>query len=311
MITTFDIGGSAIKSASVLGYNDITPISTAPTPPDDFEAFVAVMRNMIDQSPHPTHAVAASITGIINKTTGIAKAANVPCINKRHLENDLQNKLGIPVLVANDADCFALAEANFGVGKDHQNVFGIILGTGVGGGVVVKRELLASAEGFAGEWGHGPSISTSTPFWPSTIPNFLCGCGQLGCADTIGGARGMEHLHTFLHGEKLRSIDITQNWLSGDKNADTTIHVLVDLISGPLAMILNVLGITYAPVGGGLSNVPQLIDLLDVATRKKMLADPGHPIIVCGQSEIAPGLAGAAILGLQNYETRFSFSSKI
>ncbi|MCP4183606.1 MAG: ROK family protein [Hyphomicrobiales bacterium] len=299
MITAFDIGGSLIKSASVAGIDEIVPIGDAPTPHHDFDAFVGVVRSMIDKNPLPCSGIALSITGVIDHDSGMIKCANIPCVNDTALEVELRQQLNLPVWVANDADCFVLAEALSGAGQGHNNVFGIILGSGVGGGVVIEGKLISGSGGYAGEWGHGSKVAWTSHSWPHPIAEFLCECGNSGCVNTVGGARGMERLHRYLHKENLTSREITGKWLVKDIRSSTTINVMIDLVSNQLAMILNVLGSSIVPVGGGLANVEEFVELLDVSVRAKMLNKPTEPLIIAGQCRIEPGLIGAAMLGLQ------------
>ena len=131
---------------------------------------------------------------------GTIKAANIPCIDGLPLAALLTDRLGRPVIIGNDADCFALAEAVLGAGKSHRIVFGAILGTGVGGGLVIDGRLVTGRGGYAGEWGHAPVAATRVGTPPVELPRFACGCGLHGCVNTLGGARGMERLHAHLGG---------------------------------------------------------------------------------------------------------------
>jgi N-acetylglucosamine kinase len=205
--------------------------------------------------------------------------------------------LGLPVWIANDADCFALAEARAGAGRGHATVFGIILGTGVGGGLVFDGRLLTGPGGFAGEWGHGPAAAAFAGTPPVAIPRLPCGCGQTGCLDTVGGARGMERLHLLLHGQRAPSTMIVTDWLAGEPDAVRTVDCFVDLLAGPLAMLVNTLGASVLPVGGGLAKCAPLIARLDEAVRARMLRRTDAPLLVPGQSGAEPGLLGAAWFG--------------
>jgi N-acetylglucosamine kinase len=278
MIACFDIGGSAIRYAAYTGA--LGKVKIVPTPTSDFAAFAAAMAALIgDAAPER---VAISLAGVVDPQDGRIQCANIPCLHGRVAAADLQAALGLPVAIANDADCFALAEARAGAGRGHANVFGIILGTGVGGGLVLGDRLIAGA----GEWGHGP-VAT---------PRFPCGCGQAGCLDTVGGARGMERLHLHLHGQQQASTAIVAGWLAADGDAARTIDLYIDLLAGPLAMLVNTLGASVLPVGGGLSKSAELIAALDQAVRARMLRKTDAPLLVQGQSGAEPGLLGAAWL---------------
>jgi N-acetylglucosamine kinase len=298
MITCFDIGGSAIKCAVATADGQIGDLHRVPTPTRDFAAFTAAMQALIAAG-GPSRGVAISIAGVIDPLDGRIKCANIPCIDGRTLAADLAAALELPVWIINDADSFALAEAQAGAGRGHANVFGLILGTGVGGGLVFNGRLIGGPGGFAGEWGHGPVAAQFAGTPPQAIPRFPCGCGQTGCLDTVGGARGLERLHLALHQQSLDSREIIAAWQAGDADAERTIACWTDLLSGPLAMLVNTLGASILPVGGGLANSAPLVNRLDEAVRAAILRKTDAPIIVPGQSGAEPGLIGAAWLGLE------------
>lgn len=293
MIVAFDIGGSRIKAGLAQG-DAVQPLGECATPLDDFGAFAAAMSQFLPWREDVT-GIAISIAGIVDPDTGRATVANIPCINGRSLARDLKSALGHPVLVLNDADCFALAEARSGAGRGHRNVFGVILGSGVGGGLVLDGRLVAGAGGYAGEWGHGPVLKTVAA--GVEVPHFRCGCGQSGCVDTVGGARGIERLHLHLHRQALSSHQIISAWLEGDTAAGRTVDAWLDLIAPPLAMVVNTVGCSVVPVGGGLSNVPELIALLDRTVRGMILRASDRPLLMRAQAGAEPGLIGAAVAG--------------
>jgi N-acetylglucosamine kinase len=228
---------------------------------------------------------------VVDPLTGRMRVANIPCLDGRAAAADLEGVLHRPVRILNDADCFALAEATLGAGRGHRCVFGVILGTGVGGGLVMDGRIVTGAGGFAGEWGHGPVLNAAR------VPWFPCGCGQSGCVDTIGGARGIERLHRFLTGQSHPSQAIVAAWRAGDAAATETVAVWAELVSGPLAMVLNVTGSSVVPVGGGLSNAPDLVAVLDRATRARVLRSSDRPLLVPAELSVEPGLIGASLAG--------------
>ena len=299
MIVSFDIGGSAIKGGIARSMTDIVPLARRPTPRHDFAEFVAALHEVIAEAQGKPDCLSFSIAGVVDPDTQALTCANIPCIHGRHLAADLEAELGYPVLIANDADCFAMAEAMSGAGRGHRIVFGAILGTGVGGGLVADGRLVNAAGGFAGEWGHGPIIASLAGNPPVAIPAYPCGCGQKGCVDTVGGARGIERLHKTLHGLELSSEEIIGDWLKGESRAERTIDVMVDLVASPLALTINITGATIVPVGGGLSNVEPLLVRLDEAVRARILRKFGRPLVVPSECKLEPGLIGAALLGLQ------------
>jgi N-acetylglucosamine kinase len=298
MIVCFDIGGTAIKGAAAYSPDDIRPFPRQPTPTTDFDAFVGVMARIITEAGERPDCVALSLCGIIDPDTKRAVVANIACIHGRPLKADLEAALGLPVLIANDADCFVLAEAALGAGRGHRVVFGAILGTGVGGGLVIDGHLINSDGGFAGEWGHAPVAATEAGTPPAHLPRFQCGCGQMGCIDATCSARGMEKLHLHLNHVAASSEDIVSAWENGDAAASHTISVFLDVISAPLALVVNITGTTIIPVGGGLSNAPKLIAAIDAGVQNRILRRFSRPLVVPAQCTIEPGLIGAAILGL-------------
>jgi N-acetylglucosamine kinase len=299
MIACFDIGGSAIKGAIAHTSEDIRPLPKVATPLHDFEAFASTIEKLAgDGGADPASLISISIAGIVDSGTGIITCANIPCIHGRKLVNELSERLRRPVLVANDADCFALSEAVVGAGRGHRVVFGVILGTGVGGGIVIDGKIHEGAGGFAGEWGHGPVSATLAGNPPVAIPRYACGCGQIGCIDTVGAARGMERLHAHLHDVDLPSTEIIAAWNAGDAAAGRTIEVYIDIVSGPLAMTINIVGASIVPVGGGLANSTPLIKRLDEAVRARILRKTDTPLVIPAELKIEPGLVGAGVLGL-------------
>jgi N-acetylglucosamine kinase len=299
MITCFDIGGSTIKAATATAPDALVPLGRVPTPHGDFDAFVAAIAGFVTEGGAPDDApIAISVTGVVDTRSGIVTCANIPCINGRNLSRDLTRQLGRPVLVANDADCFVLAEAMAGAGRGHRVVFGAILGTGVGGGIVVDGQIHSGAGGLAGEWGHGPVAATSAGEPPTAIPRLPCGCGQVGCVDTVGGARGLERLYRHLFAQDRTSADIIAAWRDGDADAARTVDCQIDLLAGPLALVVNIVGPDIVPVGGGLGGVAPLVAALDTAVRARILRRLDQPLVVPAQLAVEPGLVGAAILGL-------------
>lgn len=300
MILCFDIGGTAIKRAEAFSIEDIRPLSRVSTPAQDFHAFVAVLQDTIRNASTPPNRLAFSIAGAIDPETGIANVANIPCLNGRPMQADLEQALGLPVDLANDADCFALAEATLGAGRGHDVVFGVILGTGVGGGVVVRGQLINASGGFAGEWGHGPVAQRILGTPEVTLPAFGCGCGQVGCLDAVGSARGMERLHAQLHGgAQTDSLAIVASWEAREPLASRTVAIWLEMLAGPLAMVENMLGAGIMAVGGGLANSTKLVSALDLEVRRRILRRFERALVVPAQCEIEPGLIGAAILGLR------------
>lgn len=285
MILALDIGGSRIKAAVWDGR--LAGVGEVATPLSDRAAFLQAVAGFAAE--RSLRGIAISIAGVVDPVTGVGKVANIPAIDGLSLGTEVGLATGLPVLVLNDADSFALAEAHRGAGRGHSSVFGVILGSGVGGALVVEGRLIAGAGGYAGEWGHGPVIRGDL-----ALP---CGCGQVGCVDTVGSARGIERLHRMLTGEMQDAEGIVARWQAGETAASATLELWRDLVAGPLAMVLNVVGASVVPVGGGLSRAPGLVAYLDQAVRARVLRSTAAALLVpaiCGPDA---GLLGAALAG--------------
>lgn len=301
MILCFDIGGSLIKMASAETPEDLRLLGSVPTPGRDRDAFMQVLRDVIGDCATPPARISISMAGVADPDTGKARIANIPCLDGLPLQAELETALGLPVDLTNDADCFVLAEQALGAGRDHDVVFGVIIGTGVGGGLVVRGELINANGGFAGEWGHGPVAQRIVGDPPVSLPAFPCGCGLSGCLDAICSARGLEKLHGHLHsGEAADSRAIIDGWQAGGGRESRTVEIWLELMAGPLSMVQNLLGADIIAVGGGLSNAVPLIEALDRAVRARTLRRLDRPLVVRASCRIEPGLIGAAIIGLRN-----------
>jgi N-acetylglucosamine kinase len=285
MRIVFDIGGTRLRAGRSPAPGRVEPLGEVPTPAGDFAAFRAAVAAFV---PAGATGVAIALPGVADPATGIVTAANLPGLAGHAVGPVLARQLGCPVVVANDADAVALAEATEGAGRGHRVVFAIVLGTGVGGGLVIDGRLHRGAGGVAGEWGHGAPVA-GLPLWP-------CGCGLHGCADTVGGARGLERLHHHLHGVAAAAPDILAAWRAGEAGADATVALWAESLAGPLALALNVTGASAVPVAGGLGRAAALVARLDAAVRARLLRDPGPGLLRPATGGAEPGLAAAAAL---------------
>ncbi len=295
MLMCFDIGGSTIKPAVATSPDQLNVLPVLKTPLHDYDAFIDILASCVGDE----KGISISITGAIDPETGILKCANIACADGKALAADLESTTGLPVHISNDADCFTLAEATLGAGRGHRNVFGVILGSGVGGALIIDGRIVNGSGGFVGEWGHGPILSKTINNPQRSIPHFKCGCGQSGCVNTVGGARGLEVLHHFLSNETRTSREIVTAWRAGDATAEHTLAAYVELVSPPLAFAINITGAGIVPIGGGLSEMQELIALLDKNVRAKLLHKAISPILVKAHNKLEPGLIGAAIVGFQ------------
>ncbi|MEZ2131184.1 MULTISPECIES: ROK family protein [unclassified Sinorhizobium] len=301
-----DVGGSFMKFAVSPAPGALVPLERVSTPATDWHDFAGTLADLIARNASAAASsspLALSIAGLVDPGNGVATSANIPCVTGRRLSEELTAMLGRSVVAANDADCLTLAEASAGAGQGHSVVFCAILGTGVGGGLAVDGRLVKGAGGVTGEWGHGPIVNTTVDLGdggsPLHIPRFSCGCGQSGCVDTIGGARGIERLHRFLHARQESSRHILDNWQQGETAAARTVAVYLELLADPLALAVNITGASIVPVGGGLASATPLIEALDIAVRRRILNRFERRLVVPAMRQDDGGLVGAAALGHQ------------
>lgn len=300
-----DIGGSFIKFGRAYGPGRIAVEAQVPTPARSWPDFEAVLAELIGRHGGDRLGVplAISTTGLFDKRTGQVSAANIACFAGHDMAGELSHRLGRKVLIANDADSFALGEANVGAGRGHGVVMCIILGTGVGGGLVVDGRLVQGAGGVTAEWGHGAILRSEITLPRSgetlSVPRLDCGCGKKGCADTIGGARGLERLHRHLCEQECTSHQILDQWEEGGAAATRTVDVYLELLGEPLAFAVNITGASVVPVGGGLAARIRLLDALDALVRSKTLNAYPAPLIVPGHFSSNGGLIGISVLAAQ------------
>lgn len=296
MIACFDIGASFIRYGLADGSGMVREQGRAQTPTKDAEAFiVAVQAGLVIMKAPADAPVSISMCGTVDPESGIVTVANVPAVSGSRLAERLNKRLGRTVTITNDADCFALAEAHAGVASGHRNVFSIILGTGVGGGLVIDGKLVQGRGGVAGEWGHGAIVDPGFGGLTDPLPRTTCGCGRTDCVDPVGSARGLEHIHEMLHDERRSSSSIVLQFERGDAAAVQTVQLYIENLARVLALIVNVTGVTKVPVGGGLGSAPALIAALDKRVREMTLATFDELLVLPGQRSADGGLIGAAL----------------
>lgn len=185
--------------------------------------------------------------GVTDPVTGLLKNSNTVCLNSKPLKADLEAKVGKRMIMANDANCFALAETRLGAAAGAECVFGVIMGTGVGGGVVVNGKVLHGLHGIAGEWGHNVLERDGQP----------CYCGKRGCVETVLSGPALERYFQQLSGEH-RDLRWIAAHASSNENAAATIQRLCEKFGQALAVIVNILDPDAIVLGGGVGNVPEL-----------------------------------------------------
>lgn len=192
------------------------------------------------------HLIGMGTPGAIDPATGTIKNSNTTCLNGRSFRSDLTLALGCDVILANDANCFALAEATWGAAQNEQVVFGIILGTGVGGGIVVNGQVINGRHGIAGEWGHNPLRGESTP----------CYCGRSGCVETVISGPALERYYQNHGGENIRLPEIAERAFAGEELASATLAHLRVKFGEAIAAVINILDPDALVIGGGCGKLP-------------------------------------------------------
>ena len=269
----------------------------APTPATSWEDFVGFLLGAVASAAATAGSiddVGVSIAGMIRPPGGEVYCANLEFLSGRKLARDLEEVLGRPVVVANDAACFTLAETRAGIAAGYQNVFGLILGSGIGGAAIINGKTAPGGSGFSGEWGHGNRLDQRIEALGLTKRQ--CGCGSNNCLDLFGAGIGMTNIHFDYAGESSDAKSILAAWHAGDALATKTVEAFIDLVSDALALVINVADPQIMPVGGGLSNDSDLIARLDIETRRKSLGKLQNQLIVPGTYHSNGCLLGASYL---------------
>lgn len=219
------------------------------------EAIVGLVASLASRAPDADYTLGIGAPGSLSPRSGLVRNSNTAVLNGRNLRHDLQTILGRPVPIANDANCFALSEASDGSGAGAASVFGVILGTGVGGGLVQDGKLLIGHNGLAGEWGHNPL--------PWTTPEELavgqrCFCGKMGCLETWLSGPGVLADHARHTGTQLGRVEELLALAASDPRVEQTLQRLERRLARSLAAVINFYDPEVIVLGGGLSNLARL-----------------------------------------------------
>jgi fructokinase len=230
--------------------------------------------------------------GSVAPASGGVQNANSTWLNGRPFARDLEARLGRPVRLANDANCFALSEAVDGAGADAPSVLGVILGTGCGGGLVLGGRLVDGPLGIAGEWGHNPLPWAE----PAEQPGPRCWCGRNGCLETWVSGPGLEADHARVTGEHLPGVEIVARAARGDAGAEATLERHASRLARGLAHVINILDPHVVVLGGGLSALSHLYTVLPDLIGGHLFA--AHPRVTIKPPRWgdASGVRGAAWL---------------
>jgi fructokinase len=252
-----DLGGTKIEGAAVDGAGAVHLRRRVPTPVGDYGATIAAIAATvlgIERDLGLVLPVGIGIPGALSPATRLVKNANSTWLIGRPLQTDLEDLLGRPVRVANDANCFALSEATDGAAAGLHSVFGVILGTGVGGGFVIGGRVVVGANAIAGEWGHNPLPRPT----PEEIFGPRCYCGRSGCAETFLSGPGLAADHRRVVGRRLGPREIARRAAAGDPDCSATLRRYCERLARGLAAVINILDPDAIVLGGGLSSIDAL-----------------------------------------------------
>ncbi len=293
-----DLGGTKIEGVLLKSNLKGDPIFRERIPTEAEKGYehiinqiVTLVNMMKEKGGNLPDKIGVSAPGSLDPVNRVMKNSNTTCINGKPLKADLEKALGIPVILENDANCFALAETLLGVVKhdypDAKNVFGVIIGTGVGGGIVIEGKIISGKQGIAGEWGH----------------NFLdesggkCYCGKVGCVETMISGRALERYYYQFTGNRKAFKEIAALAESKvDPTAQKAIQRLVKYFGLGLSTVINILDPDVVVIGGGVGNVDFLYDLgVDAARQHVFNSELKTPIVKPYLGDSA-GVLGAALL---------------
>jgi fructokinase len=254
-----DLGGTKIEAIALDRDGRERGRRRVSTPRDRYAATLATITTLVEglerESGEPGR-VGIGMPGALSPASGLVKNANSVWLNGRPLRQDLERLLHRPLRFANDANCFALSEARDGAGAGARTVFGVILGTGTGGGIVVDGRALTGPNAIAGEWGHNPLPWPRPDEWPGAA----CYCGRTGCVETFLSGPGIARDHRDATGESLDATTIAARAAAGDERCEATLARYEERLARALAAVVNVLDPDVIVLGGGLSNLSRLYE---------------------------------------------------
>jgi predicted NBD/HSP70 family sugar kinase len=295
-----DLGGTKIEIIAIDGAGATVHQSRVATPAGNYRKTLDCIAGLVGRV-EAAHGRASGIgigtPGSRSRVDGRMKNSNSVCLNGQPLLEDLQAQLGRPVHLANDADCFALSEAVDGAGAGSGVVFGVILGTGVGGGLVVQGRALDGPNGIAGEWGHNRLVLGDGQGRDAPRP---CYCGRVGCVETVLAGPALEADHAAASGAgaqaPLGAAQIAQRAAAGDEECLRTLDRYARHLAQALAVVINIVDPDVIVLGGGVSNIDALYEMVPRHWSRWVFADTVLTRLVRNRHGDASGVRGAAWL---------------
>jgi len=299
-----DLGGTKIE-AIILNYRgEITHRARVETPRDNYPDALSAINGLVQKlekeaglaEPIP---IGIGTPGAISHKTGLMKNCNSTCLNGMPLREDLEKLMSRPVRIANDADCFTLSEANDGAAAGTNNVFGVILGTGVGGGICLNQQLLQGVNAIAGEWGHNPlaldNLESDNADYP-TMPSRICYCGHRNCVESWLAGPSFELSYEIASGHRLPAPGIVELVDRGEPVSTMIMDRYYNMLALALSTIINILDPEKIVLGGGMSNIKHLCTEVPKYLDRYVFSDRVDTQIVKARHGDSSGVRGAAWL---------------
>ena len=290
-----DIGGTKIEAIALDDSGVEVMRERVPTPTADYPSLLEAVRDLVVSFESQLGAeatVGVGHPGVISPATGQIKNSNSQALLGQALDHDLAAILDRPVRLANDADCFALSEATDGAGAGFATVFGVILGTGVGGGVVVSGRLVHGPNAIAGEWGHNPL----PPSAAGPVELLDCYCGRAGCIERYLSGPGISADHLAMTGIATTAAHISAAAQVGEPDAVATLDRYVERLAAGLAVVINVLDPAVIVLGGGVSNIQALYEQVPERWDRYVFSDRVDTQLAQNLHGDSSGVRGAAWL---------------
>jgi fructokinase len=290
-----DLGGTKIE-ALALASDPLAATRRRVATPRDYAATLDTITRLVAELESETGqpaTVGLGIPGVVTRATGLVKNANSTWLIGRPLQADLEARLARPVRVANDANCFTLSEAIDGAGQEFETVFGVILGTGVGGGIAIRRRIHDGPNQIAGEWGHNP-LPWMTDEERAAAP--VCYCGKVGCIETFLSGPGFERDCALHSGTQRSSHEIVRAAAAGDAQATEALRRYEQRLARALASVINVLDPDAIVLGGGMSNLPDLPSAVSALLPRYVFSDTVLTKVLLNVHGDSSGVRGAAWL---------------